>query len=126
MFSTQFEVMLDLCADFYRTESPPILCLKTSHYTTRKVAMADEVEVAPWLLVHHGRRFVVSPLCMSKRFFFSFLRPPSPTKTAKTLRMVNRDVVHLEFSGSPVESTQIRTAEGCRAQMAASLALFFF
>ena len=41
--------------------------------TTRKVAMADEVEVAPWLLVYHGRRFWVSPLCMSKRFFFSFL-----------------------------------------------------
>ena len=93
--------------------------------TTRKVAMADEVEVAPWLLVYHGRRFLVSPLCMSKRFF-SFLRPPSPTKTAKTSRMVARDVVHLEFSGSPAESTQIRTAEGCRAQMAASLALFFF
>ena len=88
--------------------------------------MADEVEVAPWLLVYHGRRFWVCPLCMSKRFFFSFLRPPSPTKPAKTLRMVARDVVHLEFSGSPAESTQIRTAEGCRAQMAASLALFFF
>jgi hypothetical protein len=40
--------------------------------------------------------------------------------------MVARDVVHLEISGSPAESTQIRTAEGCRAQMAASLALFFF
>ena len=61
-----------------------------------------------------------------KTFFFSFLRPPSPTKAAKTSRMVARDVVHLEFSGSPAESTQIRTAEGCRAQMAASLALFFF
>jgi hypothetical protein len=61
-----------------------------------------------------------------KTFFFSFLRPPSPTKAAKTWRMVARDVVHLEISGSPAESTQIRTAEGCRAQMAASLALFFF
>src|SRR5215217_7284770 len=61
-----------------------------------------------------------------KTFFFSFLRPPSPTKAAKTSRMVARDVVHLEISGSPAESTQIRTAEGCRAQMAASLALFFF
>src|SRR5215213_4146439 len=39
--------------------------------------------------------------------------------------MVARDVVHREFSGSPAESTQIRTAQGCRAQMAASLALFF-
>ena len=58
-------------------------------------------------------------------FFFSFLRPPSPTKAAKTSRMVARDVVHLEFSGSPADSTQIRTTEGCRAQMAASLALFF-
>src|SRR5215212_9454596 len=94
-------------------------------YTTRKVAMADEVEVAPWLLVHHGRRFLVPPWCMSKLFFFSFLRPPSPTKAAKTSRMVARDVVHREFSGSPAESTQIRTAQGCRAQMAASLALFF-
>src|SRR5215203_7286756 len=61
-----------------------------------------------------------------KTFFFSFLRPPSPTKAAKTWRMVARDVVHPEISGSPAESTQIRTAEGCRAQMAASLALFFF
>ena len=61
-----------------------------------------------------------------KTFFFSFLRPPSPTKAAKTWRMVARDVVHLEISGSPAESTQIRSAEGCRAQMAASLALFFF
>ena len=59
-----------------------------------------------------------------KTFFFSFLRPPSPTKAAKTSRMVARDVVHREFSGSPAESTQIRTAQGCRAQMAASLALF--
>jgi hypothetical protein len=40
--------------------------------TTRKVAMADEVEVAPWLLVYHGRRFWVCPLCMSKRFFLVF------------------------------------------------------
>ena len=40
--------------------------------TTRKVAMADEVEVAPWLLVYHGRRFWVCPLCMSKRFFSRF------------------------------------------------------
>ena len=61
-----------------------------------------------------------------QNFFFSFFRPPSPTKAAKTSRMVARDVVHLEISGSPAESTQIRTAEGCRAQMAASLALFFF
>ena len=40
--------------------------------------------------------------------------------------MVARDVVRDEFSGAPAKSTQIRTAEGCRAQMAASLALFFF
>ncbi|KAK1611125.1 hypothetical protein QYE76_034798 [Lolium multiflorum] len=30
---------------------------KKGQITTRKVAMADEVEVAPWLLVYHGRRF---------------------------------------------------------------------
>jgi hypothetical protein len=40
--------------------------------TTRKVAMADEVEVAPWLLVYHGRRFWVPPWCMSKLFFSRF------------------------------------------------------
>jgi hypothetical protein len=40
--------------------------------TTRKVSMADEVEVAPWLLVHHGRRFFVPPWCMSKLFFLVF------------------------------------------------------
>jgi hypothetical protein len=40
--------------------------------TTRKVAMADEVEVAPWLLVHHGRRFLVPPWFMSKLFFLVF------------------------------------------------------
>jgi hypothetical protein len=45
---------------------------QTIFFTTRKVAMADEVEVAPWLLVYHGRRFLVSPLCMSKRFFSRF------------------------------------------------------
>jgi hypothetical protein len=40
--------------------------------TTRKVVMADEVEVTPWLLVHHDRRFWVSPWCMSKHFFLVF------------------------------------------------------
>ncbi|KAK1606298.1 hypothetical protein QYE76_029971 [Lolium multiflorum] len=40
--------------------------------TTRKVAMADEIEVAPWLLVHHGRRFLVPPWFMSKLFFLVF------------------------------------------------------
>ncbi|KAK1696167.1 hypothetical protein QYE76_012864 [Lolium multiflorum] len=40
--------------------------------TTRKVAMADEVEVAPWLVVHHGRRFLVPPWFMSKLFFLVF------------------------------------------------------
>jgi hypothetical protein len=27
------------------------------HVTTRKVAMVDELEVGPWLLMHHPRRF---------------------------------------------------------------------
>ena len=40
--------------------------------TTRKVAMADEVEVAPWLVMRHGRRFLVSSWCMSKLFFSRF------------------------------------------------------
>jgi hypothetical protein len=42
----------------------------TTPATTRKVAMADEVEVAPWLLVYHGRRFwSLRGACQN--FFFS-------------------------------------------------------
>jgi hypothetical protein len=36
------------------------------------------------------------------------------------------NVVHDEFLGVPAKSTQFRIAQGCRAQMAASLAMFFF
>jgi hypothetical protein len=68
--------------------------------TTRKVAIADEVEVAVWLMMHHGRRFLLSPWFMLKLFFFLFLRPASRTKTSKTSRMVAREVVHDEFSGA--------------------------
>jgi hypothetical protein len=42
-------------------------CRRTSK-TQRKVAIADEVEVAPWSLMRYGRRFLVSPRCMSKLF----------------------------------------------------------
>jgi hypothetical protein len=61
---------------------------------------------------------------MSKTFF-SFLRLYRMTETWKTSRMVARNVVHDEFSGALAKSTQIRTAQGCRIQMAASLAIFF-
>jgi hypothetical protein len=40
--------------------------------TTRKVAMAAELKVVPWLLMHHARRFLLSSWCISKLFFSRF------------------------------------------------------
>jgi hypothetical protein len=71
--------------------------------------MVEEFEVGPWLLMHHPRRFFLSPWCISKNSFL-VLRPSSTTETWKTSRMVARDMVHDEFLGAPNKSTQIRTA----------------
>jgi hypothetical protein len=54
------------------TNVGPACSYRRVEYTTRKVAMADEVELAPWLLVYHGRRFLVPPWRMSKLFFSRF------------------------------------------------------
>jgi hypothetical protein len=34
----------------------------------KKVTMGDEVEVRLWLLMHHPRRFLLFPWCISKLF----------------------------------------------------------
>jgi hypothetical protein len=61
-----------------------------------------------------------------KTLFLSFLRPSSATDSAKSSRMIAHYFVDEDFSGVSAKSTQIGTPADRGAQMAASLALFFW